>query len=430
MDHKLILISAMVACSATAFLVGRISSGGEPGDQDRAALGIGVGSEGENSRLGPDGQLLGPRAAGQTRARERSPGISRAQAGDPIARMESIMNEPDPLRRTESWLRFVKDLDPSEIQGVVESFRAQDLASANLAEYAMLLSAWARQDPYAALDYAKENTGTPFARQAILTSWATTDPVAAIQWAQSNHEGEDANPWMVGVIRGIASTDPKRATELLEAMPYSRERAQALAAVQNHYLRQGPEAARNWALGIRDEQLRDGAITRIAQTLAKTDPRGTAEWLLAHPGEGSTRALRSVMASMAEADLEQAMGYFQGLPDETLRGSAFAGITDHLAGQDPQAAARLIDANPALATDDVVESFVWNARGRDPELAANAIATIRNDDRQMRAYRQFLGHWMRRDMDSATDWIQRSELPPAVQRSVEAMRERMNNADR
>ena len=84
----------------------------------------------------------------------------------------------------------------------------------------MLLSAWAKHDPLAALDYASANTGSPFARQSILTSWAATDPIAAMRWAEDNHEGNEANPWMVGVIRGIAASDPERATQLMNSMPY------------------------------------------------------------------------------------------------------------------------------------------------------------------------------------------------------------------
>ena len=250
-----------------------------------------------------------------------------------------------------------------------------------------------------------------------------------MQWAQANHEGEEANPWMVGVIRGVASSDPARATQLMNDMPFSRERADALSAVQGHYLKQGPDAARTWALSIEDERLRAGAIGRVADNLARTDPQGTADWLLANPGEASTRAMSSVMERMTESDPQAAMSYFNRITDEGLKSSAFAGIAEQMGEEDPMAAAKFIDANPTLATDDVYEEFMWNVRREDPVLGANAIGSMQNADRQNRAYRQYLGHWLRRDYDAAVNWVGQNELPQNVQRSVDTMIQRMQQQE-
>jgi hypothetical protein len=80
--------------------------------------------------------------------------------------------------------------------------------------------------------YAKEKTGTNFARQTILSAWAKNDTEGAVAWARDNFDsdakGADANPWIVGVIEGISSIDLGRATELLEELPFSRGRGQAL----------------------------------------------------------------------------------------------------------------------------------------------------------------------------------------------------------
>lgn len=422
------LIAAVSACSFVGFMAGRISSEPNSGAPSQAGAAGGADSERITRR---DGIPVGPRAAGQSSARDRTRSSAPSSSPqDPVARMEAIMAEANPLERTESWLRFVKDLDAGEIEEVVASFRAKDLARGHLSEYAMLLGAWAKQDPYAALDYASENTGTPFARQTILTSWATTDPMAAMEWAKSNHEGEEANPWMVGVIRGVAAANPALATELLTQMPYSRERGQALSAMQGHILKQGAEAARAWAMAIPDERLRAGATARIAESLARTDPKGTADWLLANPGEGSTRAIASVMASLAQSNPQQAMDYVQGIADEELRQSAFAGVSRELSSSDPQAAARLLEANPALATDDVREQFVWNAGREDPAMAAAAIQNIEDPSRQNRTYGRFLGRWLRDDSQAATQWMSQNPIPERVARMMEGRLERMQAPQR
>lgn len=431
MNQKTTLFAAVAVCIAVGFMVGRISS-------DSTISG----SERTDDLFGPragkptsprQGSPTSPRAAEQSDLQERgfrSTSQSDGAWSDPIARMEAIINNPDPLDRAEQWLRFVKGLDATEIEDVIVTFRGKGLAGDNLSEYSMLLSAWAKYDPISALDYAKQNTGSPFARQTILTSWATTDPVAAMRWAEKNHDGEGANPWMVGVIRGIAASDPARATELMNAMPYSRERGDALTAVMGHYLKQGPEAARSWAISIEDERLRDGAISRIADKLAITDAAGTADWLIANPGEGSARAMDDVMERMTEADPQAAISYFNNMTDETMKKRALEGITDELAVRDPLAALSLMDSNPSLMTDGVVQEFVWSARSSEPALGASAIARMQSDEERERTYRRYIGSWMRRDIDGALSWVNQNQLSESVQRSVQSMAERIRNEDR
>lgn len=430
MNQKTTLIAAVAVCSAVGFMAGRISS--EPSSSAPESADGPLGPRGGNSSAG-SGSTVGPRAAGQSSARERS---LRSSSGgnlgseDPIARMEAIINNPDPLDRAEQWLRFVKGLDSTEIEEVIVSFRGKGLAPENLSEYSMLLTAWAKFDPIAALDYASENTRSPFARQTILSSWATTDPIAAMRWAEANHDGDGANPWMVGVIRGIAASDPDRATALMNDMPYSQERGEALSAVMGHYLKQGPEAARNWAAGIEDERLRAGAISRIADSLARIDPVGTADWLLANPSEGSTRAMDDVMERMTESDPQAAISYFENINDAAMKRRALEGLTDELARRDPQAALNLINANPEFVSDNVVQEFVWSARGKDPALGASTIARMQDADDRDRTYRRYIANWMRRDMDGAINWVNQNELPESVRRSVEGMAQRMQNIER
>ena len=117
------------------------------------------------------------------------------------------------------------------------------------------------------------------------------------------------------------------------------------------------------------------------------------------------------------------------ITDESLKSSAFAGIAEQMGEEDPLAAAKFIDANPTLATDDVYEEFMWNVRREDPVLGANAIGSMQNTDRQSRAYRQYLGHWLRRDYDAAVNWVGQNELPQNVQRSVDAMIKRMQEQE-
>lgn len=342
-----------------------------------------------------------------------------------VEEMIEIMGTTDPLARTEAWLAFVNGLDPARFEEVVDQFRSKGLTNGNMTEYAMMLTAWAKADPLAALDYASENTGTSFARNTILTSWATTDPNGAIQWAESNHDGDGANPWMVGVIRGVAANDPFLATQLMGDMPYSEERGQALTAIMPQILKQGPDAAREWATSITDERLQAGAIRRMAENLARTDPAGTADWLASNPGEAATGAMDNVLGTWARQDMDAAKNYYQSLPAGELRSSALRGISNQLAMSDPQAAADLIDSNPGDASDRVYQQFVWHSFREDPSIAANYIGRIEDVETRDSTYSRMLDGWLRRDFDAASTWLGSNPVPDEVAKRLERRMEQM-----
>ena len=137
----------------------------------------------------------------------------------------------DPVERAKAFLALIQTLETDDFLNVVADFRALGITEQRMSEYGMLLHAWAKADPEGALDYAIKNTGTPFARQAIMASWSSDDPEAAIAFARDNYEGEGANPLLVGIIRGIAPSDLSRASDLLQELPYSRERGDALQSI-------------------------------------------------------------------------------------------------------------------------------------------------------------------------------------------------------
>lgn len=426
MNQKATLIAAVAVCCAAAFMLGRISSG----RADAPASGLEVN--------GRNGGPIGPRAADQSSTKRIRHAVSSSSSQDTIERMQEIINNPDPLERAAQWVRFVKGLSPDEIRDVVISFRGMGLMededdftshyrmegfeNGNLSEYGILLSAWAKHDPIGALNSTK-NTGYEFARQTILTSWASVDPAGAMRWAEDNHEGDDANPWMVGVIRGIAANDLARASELMSAMPFSGARNEALEFVVRHHLKQGPEAAREWALGIEDENLRAGAISGIADNLSRSDPQGAADWLLASPDKSSKWAMNNVMERMAKQDLQTALSYFQSITDSSFKGFALEGLTEQLARKDMQTALELMDANQDLVSADVAYGFIDGAGYKDHALTFDILSRIQNAEQRNGCYYKHLMVWMREDMDGALNWVNQTDLPEALKGDMYKMAE-------
>ncbi|MFP6856475.1 MAG: hypothetical protein VCA73_04335 [Roseibacillus sp.] len=329
----------------------------------------------------------------------------------------------DPIERARGFLALIETLGPDEFRAVVADFRALGITEQRMSEYGMLLHAWGKSNPEEALDYAMTKTGTPFARQTILASWAADDPTAALAFARDHHEGDGANPLLVGVIRGIAPSDLNRATDLLQDLPYSRERGDALQIVLPFVLQNGAEIALNWTNGIADERLKSGAIGYIMSDISDHEPERAAQLLVTlADNNAAVRVADEVAGSLARFDLQQAITWSATLQDD-VRAEAVEGIISHYASQDPHAASEWLGSLSGTTNlDSAIRSFAWTSQRKNPELAAEWIGQIQNEERRTEMYRGVLSRWWGADASAAEQWIQETpNLPESVQQLPERL---------
>ncbi len=394
------IFAALVLIGAGGFMAGRISSStsASVADRDgpaetRSSRGAGRDSDGESTASRKTSRTLKPERG--------ESGISK----DRLARLEAIVRSENPLERNRALLAFLDQLGPGDFEAAVAHFRSLGITESRNGEYSLLLTAWAQADPLAALTYADENTSGGFAKDTILTSWASTDPEAAIRWAQDNHEGDEPNPYLPGIIRGLAQSDPARATELLASMPRSEERGKGLDFMLPHLLQQGSDATRAWIVSLPDDALKNGAMERVADKLAATDPAGTASWLLANPGQALESRMDDVYSAWASKDQEAALSSFTSLPAGETRSNALRGVISSIATENPKTAVSLMDRYPDDVNDRVVQNFIWHSFGSDPATAVAAISRIGDERQRGQMYRRTLDAWKERDPDAANAWL-------------------------
>ena len=397
-------------------MAGRISSPAAA-DAAKSASGESRSSRASSAAAG-ESFSSSPRKSQRAERAERATKSSGGKQTERLAKLESIVRGENPLDRNRALLAFIDQLGPGDFESAVAHFRSLGITESRFGEYSLLLSAWAKADPMAALAYAKENTGNRFATNTILTTWASADPEAAVRWAEANHDGDGANPYMAGIIRAIAGTDPARATQLLTSMPRSQERGEALDAMLPHLLSQGGDATRAWIDGITDEALRGGAMMRVADQLAATDPAGTAAWLMANPGEATQRRMDDVYSTWAQKDEQAAMSSLAALPAGENRTNALRGVVSSIAVRDPKAAVSVLDRFPNDVNDRVVQNVVWHSFGNDPSIAVNQIARIADEGERERMYRRTLEAWMDRDSAAALAWMKTNPVPASVQERI------------
>lgn len=338
-------------------------------------------------------------------------GSSSQTVGDQIIELSKIS---DPIERTQALLALVDRLSPAEFQEVIASFRGIGNVRERMGEYAILLTAWAKTDPLGALEYSQENTGTPFARQTILETWAKTQPEAAIAWARENYDGEEdqANPWLIGVIKGIAESDVDRATVLLEELPFSRGRGDALYSVLAEMQGRGIETAQNWIQSLGDENLQSGAAARLAQEMGEDDPVGALAWAATVSDAALARSANEVVENWAENDPTSAQNWVDQQSDE-VRASAAEGLIDAIAGNDPQAASDWLTpyaGNPAY--DDAVRELIYSTAEKDPAMSGSWIMNLTSERDQTRTFHRTLRGMMGSNANATMNFINSTETLP------------------
>jgi hypothetical protein len=414
--QKYAIYAALLVTGAAGFMIGRNTKPEITGNDEPAGP---PATRSSRATQSPSSDSVRAGSTRESRTSSRNPMQS---ATARLARLESIVRGENPLDRNRALLAFIDQLAPEDFEEAVAHFRSLGITEDRFGEYSLLLSAWAKTDPLAALDYARANTRGGFATNTILTTWASIDPQSAIRWAESNHSGDEANPYMVGVIRGIAGTDPELATTLLTGMPRSRERGDALDAVLPYLLAQGNDAARSWIENISDEALRSGAMLRVAERLASSDPAGTAAWLVANPSEATRRRMDDVYSTWARQDERAAMVSLESLPSGDNRSNALRGILNSIAENDPAKAVSIMDRYPNDLNDRVVEDFVWNSYRSNPAIAVEQIARMSDAGWRDQMYRRTLSRWLERDAAAANAWIQSNPVPQTVLERIQRNR--------
>ena len=423
MNSKPIVIASVWGISVvTAFLAGKaISPPANESSPETQAAKSGHDSSGQTSS-GMTSEAGTPTSMASARARlDAAPMVRRGST--PQEMIEDIARFDDAIARNNALLALIDSLSPEQFLSVVDSFRQLGITDERRGEYEMLLTAWAKVNPSEALAYASENTRGGFARNTILSTWAVTNPDAAIDWAEANHDNPDrANPWLVGVIEGIAPYDITRATDLMQTMPRSEQRGDALRSVLSQLMAADPEDAKNWTATIEEDYLRSGAAAFTAEAIARKDPADAAEWLAGLGDvDALNRAAEDITSDWYRENPEAALSWISSLPPEAMSEAA-EGVVGNIVRENPVEAAeylsQLATSHPDANFDSAIRDLVRGATRSDPELAAVWVGGLTNNDDQTRYYHRVLGDWRNQDSAAAELWMRQNEanLPDSIGR--------------
>lgn len=377
LPSRISIVVLHLVIGAAIYKTGRFSTPSSSSDKSSAGQTETRSNRGttENSR---DGSNSGAERMGRPKTSSKL-----GSSSDKLARLASIAQIEDPLTRKREMLAYIDRLGPSEFEAAVTHFLSLEITDRRLEEYEMLLSAWAKIDPLAALDDATAYPENDFSTATILTTWASTDPDAALLWADANHQGNGANPYFAGIIRGIVATNPDRAQQILIGMPPGVEREESLSVMVSHFLSQGNDAALAWITSIDDGSLRSEAYSN---------------W--------------------ASKDQQAATDSLATLPSGDIRSTAMQGIISSIARTNPYDAALLLVQFPNDVNDHVVETLIERASNVHPSFAMSQFAKIQDESLRDLVSKRTLRQWHEKDPAKARSWIRSNPLPQSVKQEL------------
>lgn len=383
-----------------------------------SAIDSGSGADVQSTRSSASGSGVGTMAGGGDSSLEKV--ATRSQGRD--YSLVEILEEGDRGSRFEKLMAKLERTDSEEFGTLLKDISKRGFNGVMREERLLIIAAWAKRDPIAAVEYLAKNDRDDAMQFEAMATWASDDPDAAEAWARANHEGNGANDWLVGVIKGLAGTDPMRAGALIAEVakdPRNRERRQALDSVLPYVMEQGGDFAKSWVEGLGDGSLQSDGAMWMARRMANEDPQAAASWIASlGTKEARREASEQVAERFARKDMAGAQSWVRSLPEDT-RTEAAEGVVSVMAQGDPRAAVAWLENlgdNPDYdgAWVDLVE------RGFKAEPGVALVGALRLSDEgwRERYTGNYLSRWMKEDKAAATEWVTEytEYLPPKVAR--------------
>ncbi len=301
--------------------------------------------------------------------------------------------------------------------------------------------AWARRDLDAALFAAKTQTSIMHSISAAQNLYAAFGYMGNATTERIEEEldiGPDRTT-RARFLYQMADRSPAEAIAYINAMEPGTRQQEFISWLAYHLAQFNPAAAEGFSDLFAKASNQQTFRSIVRSRAAQADPRETLERMLAS-GENIQRSseFHSAIRSLAAADLEAAMQYFERIRSPDARMSLGGVIGSEYAKKDPIAALAWATANDSggyprlqmqvlaqIAVDDpelafsealairnsghrssLMSNVIRAAARKDPAIAIALIEQVDNPARRREASSSLVNHWIRTDPDAAIAWIQ------------------------
>jgi hypothetical protein len=292
-----------------------------------------------------------------------------------------------------------------------------------------VLQGWASTDPVNAAKYYTDNPaqfammnmmggrggrggmGAQGPGEIIAGEWAKQDPAAAMAWAAGLKT--NSNEAMTAVISQVAKTDPSKAAEMVGSMAADAQQG-AYETIAQQWGVKNFSAASAWVNGLPEEQ-QAAAMSAAIKGLAQASPElAAAEIGKMTDADAIRGAVPTVAKNYARSDLRGSMDWLNSLDNDEAKRDSMREVMPIWAAADSTAAVDFIkgQASPEVK-DRAAEAYVWSNRTSPPAQLAEVAGMITDEGDRSRATGIVAARWMQEDKAGATEFINGTTSIPA-----------------
>ncbi|MCB1100513.1 MAG: hypothetical protein KDN22_33425 [Verrucomicrobiae bacterium] len=348
--------------------------------------------------------------------REALQGIVRAWTeDDPQAALAMLKQLPNALERTQamqSYLQTIAIKDPERALEIAET----ESSSGNRSEaIGTVISAWFYEEPDAALRHFK--TLSPIMQNRVgsdhLVWELSRHPERALDLLKDLPKGEFHDSLLEGSLANLTDHSPEKAKAFVGAIDDPKERKTAAEKFAGSLSDRDPSAAASYVKNFKSEDLLSADVFRtISQNWAQRDPLQALEWASSlDPSDQRASALQALVGPLAERDPQSLVKLLRTESNEESQKKWIASATEHLVRADSESAERLVEFLPEQHRAVAMGKIIQHVASQDPKAAAGQLKNLiegLGEDLDMSSLidssRTIASSWSRLEPENATRW--------------------------
>jgi hypothetical protein len=319
-----------------------------------------------------------------------------------------LANGGSDLTSRSEFQQAVRALAGTDLEAALQYYENATSEDARRAFGAAIAGEMVKQDPHAALQWARENDRPPMQslEYTVIRQMVLIDPQLALAEAQNIRDAGMRSSMVSNVIHLMANEDPASAAQLLAQIPDEQARLQASARLVSVWVDRDPDSAIDWILSQDGPQSANMLQTAVGR-LARSDPDAAIR-LLPRLGEGAQYGMRQTIAQqLAQSEsAERALNFVRQFEGQDGYDALQASVIGGIARQDPLEAKRLADQLSSVAARDAAYAgLIQHSARTNPAEAAQWAESISDDNYRMSALGQVANQWSRSDPVAAERWL-------------------------
>ena len=287
---------------------------------------------------------------------------------------------------------------------------ADDIDNSSLLQ--ALISEWAKQDPIAALAFAKEQDRSDLLFIG-LRSLGASDYEGAMDWLQNNVTDLTMHGHLLaGIFQGVAKTDPSRAVEMANQLTNAFHKDQILSVTLDEWAKQDINGVFEWLETTEFSQQFPHHYDQVITRYINDSPREAAD-LVNKMEAGTSKAnfALNLAYELAKEDTSEAIKWAESLTGSE-KGFAIQGALESWASQEAgmEALDYAIQQNEATDYESIIGKVMMQLTKSNPEKLQQRLSSLPKKEQGIAA--QHLSRlYSVNNPETALTWIDSIESP-------------------